>query len=149
MAECKQCGEPLVGGRPNRRFCDSACQRAYHSAAWRLANPKSPRAALKTSAVAERNVLLVSMDLLKRWEGAQLYRALFPGQDTDLIVMHRNFPGIAHRIEVVTGSRTAKGKVTHAKRDEAKFDVLAVVMQNDDIVYEPPYGEWPMIWGVQ
>jgi hypothetical protein len=136
--DCKQCGKPLVGGRSNRRYCDKDCLHAYHSAAWHSANPKSPVSQLKTGAVAECNLLRVCLDLLKRSEHIQLYRALFPGQDANLVATSW---GSTWSIEVVSGNRTAKGKIMHAKRHE-KYDVLAVVL-GDEIVYQPEWGQWP------
>jgi len=139
------CGEPLLGARPNRKFCDMACKKAYHSQQWREQNPKSPLGALSMQATAELNVLRVCKDLLQRCSSIQLFRALFPAQDCDLIAMDWGIPATYWRIEVTSGNYTGAGNVTHPKRDARKYDVLAVVI-GEEIVYQPPFGEWPMGW---
>lgn len=138
---CAQCGAPLRG-RSNRRYCTIKCQREHNKEVWRAANPKSPAASLTASAVAERNVLAVVADLLARLPNTQLYRALFPAQECDLVALDWGFPFSMWRIEVVTGHRTTSGNLQHAKRDPSKYDVLAIVVGGSEVVYEPPIGEW-------
>ena len=132
MNNCKECGEPLVGGRSDRKFCDKFCASNYNKRLWRERNPKSPLGALDNGTIAEANVMKVCIDLLER--GYQVYRAAFPAMECDLIA--RTGQSEIARIEVTTGNLTPRGTLVHPKRDAAKFDVMAVVV-GDDIYYKP------------
>lgn len=144
MAEvCKDCGDPLIGGRKGRKFCHKDCAANYQKKQWRLLNPKSPLGQLATGTVAEVNEMRVAIDLLSR--GYEVYRAAFQGMPCDLLICGKNtwvYPGNEpQRVEVTTGTFTSKGTLAHPTRDETKYDVLAVVATeaNGDtkIVYKP------------
>lgn len=143
MTLCAYCQQELPPGRPNRKFCNAQHQRLYHSARWHAVNPKSAKGSLVTGAVAHRNVLRVVLDLAEHMPYVQLYRAEFAAQDCDLIAVDWGLPFTMWRIEVVTAHRTISGSLQHAKRDASKYDVLAMVLEDGTVEYEPPRGMWP------
>ena len=59
--QCDGCGAPLIGGRPDRRFCSGAC-RARTS---RERRAESERARLRAELAAELDAVLVR--LLQAW----------------------------------------------------------------------------------
>lgn len=130
---CKYCNEKLVGGRKDRVFCDKDCAALYQKQAWHRMNPKTAAAQLANNTVAEMNEMRVTLDLLSR--GYEVYRAAVAGMQCDLYVLHGQHD-VGKRVEVTSGNLTPSGTLQHPHRDEAKFDVLAVVV-GDTIHYKP------------
>lgn len=138
---CKYCKMPLVGGRKDRVYCDTACANEDQRRKWREKNPKSPLGELQNNTVAEVNEMRVAIDLLAK--GCRVYRAAFQGMPCDMLIeLLGDDQGGKHgwrtlRVEVTTGNRSTSGAITHPKRDAAQHDVLAVVLGDGTIVYKP------------
>lgn len=122
---CGYCLQTLSPeGRKDRKFCSSECSRLYAKQKWRDANPKTEKSVIATGAIAEINQLRAINHLLR--EGYMIYRALYAGMPYALVAVNPETENII-RVEVVTGSYTPTGTLTHAKRDSSKFDMLMVV----------------------
>jgi hypothetical protein len=80
------------------------------------------------------NELKVSSDLLTK--GYDVFRQLQPASTCDLVVIKDDK---LYRVEVTAGKRTAAGYKYH-KHDPTKYDVLALVLPDSSIHYEPPLG---------
>lgn len=91
-----------------------------------------------TGAISE---LLAAAALMA--EGFQVFRALSPACSCDLVVLVN---GRLCRVEVRTGKHLADGRVTcgfNSLNDAARFDVLAVVMQESGrVVCLPTVEAW-------
>ena len=126
---CRYCLTPLSPeGRKDRKYCDKECAQAAAKEKWRKANPKTAESVIATGAIAEINQLRAISHLLKH--GYLVYRALYAGMPCALIAVD-TLLGNMIRVEVVSGSYTPGGALTHAKRDASKFDMLLVVTPKD------------------
>lgn len=133
---CLWCKNELpVDAKSNRKFCTINCAREYAKKEWRERNPKSPLGEMAKGTIAEANEMRVAIDLLKR--GCEVYRAAFQGMPCDMLVLKPETGlGPIYRVEVTTGNYAPNGKLSHPTRDNANYDVLAVVV-GDKIVYKP------------
>lgn len=78
--------------------------------------------------------LLVAVDLLRR--GLDVYQSMTTGGQCDLVAINRATERVL-RVEVKSAKRHANGKVMCSIGLTNKFDVLAKVLPNGEIVYEP------------
>mgnify|MGYP001615723592 CR=1 FL=1 len=85
---------------------------------------------LNTGDVGAARELLVYIDLMER--GYQVFRAVSQASPVDLI---RDKDGLLERVEVTSGHIHNNGSLTWAPHDKAKFDILAVVLPTNRIVY--------------
>ena len=79
------------------------------------------------------NELRVAIDLLSK--GYEVFRAMSQQSSCDLAVLKN---GSLLRIEVTTTVRQAGGGVAYPKKDNNRFDLLALVSREGDILYRPP-----------
>lgn len=79
--------------------------------------------------------MMVCVDLLKR--GFDVYRSVSPSGRCDLVAICRN-TGAVNRIEVKCGARNKSGRVVCQVGKHNSFDTLAVIVGDDEVVYEPP-----------
>ena len=130
---CKYCDKPFpADAKSNRRFCNKVCAGAFAKELWRQQNPKSALGTIATGTKAEVNEMRVAIDFLE--QGYEVYRAAFQGMPCDLLVRsNANYKW--QRVEVTTGNKSPNGSVAHPKRDEATYDILAVVVGNE-IIYK-------------
>lgn len=126
--ECKECHKTFITRRPHQIFCSKKCQRNFHKKGYRARNPKSGLTSATVGAISE---LRVAIDLMFR--GYATFRALSPSCPCDLAVLK---DGKLLRIEVTSGYYSDKGKLYCNHHDSKKYDVLAVVTQ-EEIVYIP------------
>jgi len=133
MNECAHCGKPMA--RRNKKFCDAACSRAWHSKKWHENNPKTAASQLAVGTIGSMNLMRVQLDLVQR--GYLVYRATFESQPFELVTMVAGLSmGFGKRVKVTTGHRAPNGALTHRKFDDPTIDVLAVVTP-EAIYYEP------------
>jgi hypothetical protein len=128
---CAQCGKPFGKLRSNATtFCSKECRNQNYY----------QRAILPRTSFDKRHVqgtlseLLVCVDLLKR--GHEVFRAINQFCSCDLTV---TINGKSYRVEVRTGykNRYTNKALPNRKQDPAKSDILAIVLQNEQVVYEP------------
>jgi hypothetical protein len=75
---------------------------------------------------------MVSGDLMKR--GYHVFRALSPSCPCDLAVLKDNNLVL---IEVTTGYRGKDGKHSFPEHKNGRYDVVAVVFHDGEIIYKP------------
>lgn len=129
---CVRCGKPIPEERlrgNNRlrvKFCSREC--SHH-----LARPIRD-VALPTGTVGALGELVVSVDLLRH--GFEVFRSVSQSCSCDLIAM-KNTELL--RVEVRTGNRNSNGKIlAPVNRDQlGRFDILAIVLDDRDVVYVP------------
>lgn len=76
--------------------------------------------------------LKVAVDLLSRGYG--VFRALSPSSPCDLAILQDSK---LIKVEVKTGHYTSAGKVFRPYLSNHNYDILALVMADDKIIYEP------------
>jgi hypothetical protein len=131
---CAGCGASLDGRRKHARFCSSACSKEFQRREWRKANPQAVQ--LPTGTTGAMHEMAVAIDLLRR--GLYVYRSLTPNAPSDLAVLYRHE---LIRVEVTTGYKNLAGRVSYPTKDHSKFDLLAVVVRDEGIIYEPAIEE--------
>jgi len=72
----------------------------------------------------------VSVDLMK--QGYAVFRSLSPSCECDLIRMR---DGKMERVEVTAGTLMKEGRLTWAKHDRSRYDVLAVYLKDGNVYY--------------
>lgn len=121
-----ECGKEVL--RRNHNFCSNDCKRVFENRERRAKHPPQyPH--LSTGAIGAIGELRAGADLLDK--GFEVYRALSPAADADLIVQK---DGRYLSIQVRTGHRRADGGLTVPRHGE--YDILAIVLP-DTVVYEP------------
>ncbi|MCK4625028.1 MAG: hypothetical protein KAV00_06945 [Phycisphaerae bacterium] len=130
LVNCVYCGKTLTEKKIRRhaKYCDTECYRKCQGVKWRKLNP---RTGIPTATVGAMHELVVAADLLKR--GLSVFRALSSMCSCDLVILRGKQ---LLRVEVTTGYIGFRGKNGHPSKDKSKFDLLAVVI-NDEIMYSP------------
>lgn len=131
---CLFCKKIFEAGKfQKRKFCSVECRKDYNKQVLRKNNPLVFE--LPSGTVGAIGELRICVDLLTR--GYHVYRSVSPSCPTDLAIMHQ---GKLYGIEVVTGYVSLKGKLCHNKIyiKNPQFDIVAIVLKNGDITYEPP-----------
>jgi hypothetical protein len=128
---CVNCGGEIPGHRVRRtkgaaKWCDPSCANEYRK---KLYAGQNTIWNIASGTVGAINELRVSVDLLVK--GYAVFRALSPACPCDLVVL---YDGRVFRVEVTTGHRSVGGNIQYPKKDNTRYDVLAVVVQ-DAIVY--------------
>lgn len=129
---CKGCNLEIPINRQRRHaiFCSKKCSRDFDRRLWKENNPNRCMPG-RTSNTGAAHELLVSADLMLK--GYEVFRALSPDCPCDLAILKE---GRLLRVQVTTGYRNLKGKVTWPPKDPSKHDLLAVVISGD-ITYSP------------
>jgi hypothetical protein len=114
-----------------QKYCSKACSKGATSKRWKDLNPEK---ALGTSpgSIGAAHEMLVCVDLLRR--GYHVYRSVSPSAIFDLVVFRGDE---MLSVEVTTGRYSPQGGIAHSPKDSSKFDVLAVVMRDGKIIYQP------------
>jgi hypothetical protein len=76
--------------------------------------------------------LLVCADLIFRQ--VNVFRSVSPSCPCDIVVQ---YAGRLMRVEVTKGVRLASGKLSWPTHDESRYDILALVFHDRQIVYIP------------
>lgn len=80
--------------------------------------------------------LIVAVDLLRR--GLDVYRSMTSGGQCDLVAIDRATEKVT-RVEVKSAKRDGNGRVMCGVGLTNKFDVLAKVLPNGEIIYDPKF----------
>lgn len=116
-------------------YCSVECSKQSNTRNFHDINPPREVSTSTTGAVGE---LLVAADLMK--SGYSVFRALSPSCSCDLAVLHN---GKLCRVEVRSGNRSVSGDTTYYnKGDTSRYDVMAVIFRDGEIVYYPRIEEW-------
>jgi hypothetical protein len=133
LPPCAHCGQLIpakrfAASRGGAKYCSNRCSREHYKQQYAIHN-KRAYADIATGTVGAINELRVSVDLLAK--GNAVFRALSPSCPCDLVLLIGNQ---VFRVEVTTGHYDRGGVLRYPTKDGARFDVLAVVVQ-DTIVY--------------
>lgn len=109
-------------------FCCNLCRQRFYDA---QAPPVSRFPGTSTSTVGTIGELEVAVDLLKH--GFEVFRSVSPSCSCDLAILKDH---CLLKIEVTTGYFRNTGTVKHGRKDQTKFDVLAVCTPKG-IIYKP------------
>lgn len=133
---CLQCSGAMPERRVRRNavYCGDACARTAYQARYKEDNPARERP-LSTGTAGALSELIVACDLMKR--GFHVFRALSPSCECDLAILR---DGSFRRVEVTTGYIYGpSGKVMVAPHKAERYDVLAIVLREGEIVYRPAF----------
>lgn len=127
---CLLCDEPIPITSPDHtKYCSDTCKKKH---ARELNGRVKPKYNACTRGMLSE--LIASADLTKR--GYEVFRALNPGASCDLIAMSGR---TLYRIEVRTGHRNENGTIVSGehKLGDHRQDVIAIVLQDDTVIYRP------------
>ncbi len=112
-----------------KKFCNMPCRQKHNMKKYRTRNVSLN---LSSAVVGTIHELRVCLDLLK--EGYEVFKNITPN-GIDLAVLK---DGILIKVEVTTAYYTHTGKLVNAKTHKIKkWDCLALVITNGEIIYEP------------
>ncbi len=129
---CMHCNSEFAQGSKNRvKFCSSNCRAMHGKQKFQKNNPLLNIPSGTVGAISE---LKVCVDLMSK--GFHVYRAISPCAPCDLAITYQNK---LYRVEVTCAYFTNSGKIYNPKRhhDQTKFDIVALVLKNGNISYEP------------
>ena len=129
MTTCTECGKEFAGRGKNSKYCGRNCSRARYQNDYIKSNSKLNIPAATVGAMHE---LLVCADLLRK--GFAVFRSVSSACSCDLAVLQEK---TLLRIEVTTGRTMPSGKLIYPKKNPEKFDVLAIVLHDQTIIYFP------------
>lgn len=137
MRICKGCQREIPVTRNKIAvYCSNKC----NVDCWKEANkaPGFNRGSQVTSTTGALSEFVVSIDLARK--GFEVFRAIDPAASCDLVVLKG---GRFYRIEVRSGVRYLTGRIAYAthKLGSHRQDCVAVVLQDDSILYEPPLSD--------
>ena len=135
---CVGCGIALSPLKPKgSKYCTKKCQGVHYRADDIRTRTENGTVSLPPGTVGALHEMVVSTDLMRR--GYHVFRAISPSCPCDLVI-HRD-GGSSIRVEVKTGTRKVSDgslvipNLMHQVGE--RFDVLAVVAHDGEIVYEP------------
>jgi hypothetical protein len=130
---CVACGMIMKNILPHKKYCGKNCK--YNFSTKKFGLKKFKKSELNSTNVGAMHEMIVCVDLLKK--GYNVFRSISPAASCDILILKDKH---MLRIEVTTGNiLSLTGKIYHPKKDESKFDVLALVMHDGSIVYEPEF----------
>lgn len=124
---CVVCGT-IFGFKAMKKYCSKKCSKE----SLEKRQPKCKHN-LPSSTIGSISELLVCVDLMKK--GYSAFRCVSPNAKFDLVAFKLD---IFLKIEVTTGTFLPSGKIVHTTKDKNNFDILAIVILPDKIIYEPP-----------
>jgi hypothetical protein len=92
----------------------------------------NPRPVLSSGTTGAIHEYLVTVDLLKK--GYHVFRATSPSCECDLAILKDK---VLSRVEVTTGNRTTTGKLYYPRHPSHLYDILAIVVNSEGIIYVP------------
>ena len=129
---CIRCQSPISNRRQRygAKFCTNKCSYQHQKEKYVRYRTNDSVSHITVGAISE---LFVAVDLMKR--GYHVFRSLSSACPCDLAILKDDKTLI--RVEVTTG-RKFNGKVMHNKLSKsARYDLLAVVIGDDEIYYTP------------
>ncbi len=131
--KCKNCDNLFPLGKL-KVYCSKKCRTEDVKKSYEKYNNGIDISSATIGAIGE---LKVCIDLLVK--GYNVYRSVSPACPCDLAITHKEK---FIRVEVTTGHKSAQGKIFHNKKmDKNKFDVLAIVLKSQEIIYVPDLKE--------
>ncbi len=127
-AECNGSLEERLKKYSKLKYCSKKCQRDFTKKKYYLRNGGMGINALVTGTI---NEYLAIADLLKK--GFLVYKSC-ANFGCDLMAFKNEKP---YRIEVTTGHISSAGKLFKPSKKYQKFDILAIVINGNEIIYEP------------
>lgn len=125
------CHEKMPPGiNRNAIYCSPKCKREIDRDRVRPAIPASTT--ILPNITGTIHELKVAIDLLEK--GYEVYKALSSLAHCDLAILKNKQLLL---VEVTTGYRTTKGKLHFPKKIRRGYDILAVVIRGEGIVYFP------------
>lgn len=130
---CLNCNKQILKFKGLRKYCNDICKKEF-------INKKHEKFESKTKELGKTKVgaiqeMLVCADLIKR--GYDVFRAICSSCPCDIIILKDNK---SLRVEVTTGYITsANGYIKIPTKDYSKFDIIAIVLGNGKIVYDPEF----------
>ncbi|MBU2613931.1 hypothetical protein KJ925_05770 [Patescibacteria group bacterium] len=127
---CLNCNKAISLEKINYRnikYCSKECRKERARKQYVKVNKKN-----SSGTVGAINELKVAIDLFSK--GYSVFRALSPNSIYDLIILKSNE---LTRVEVTTGHKFVNGKISYPQKDNSKFDLLAVVIDDGEIIYNP------------
>lgn len=131
--ECLNCNKIMEDVLPHRKFCNKKCKRQYVVKKYEVG--KYSAIGISNSTIGAMHEMLVCADLLGK--GYEVFKSISPHSSCDIAIIK---DGNLLRVEVTTGQiLSSSGKVCRPHKDFSRFDVLAVVLRNGKINYEPDF----------
>ncbi len=128
---CENCNKIIPNPHTFRKYCNEQCQKEFIKK--KHEKFESTTKELGTTKVGAIQEMLVCADLIKK--GYDVFRAICSSCPCDIIILKNNQ---LLRVEVTTGYITsANGYVKIPTKDYSKFDILAIVLGNSEIIYDP------------
>lgn len=131
--KCPVCEKIFHCRKKSQKYCTEKCQKESHRTYFK--HEKNIDHGLTTGSLGAVAELRVSADLLLK--GYAIFRSLSQSCTCDLVLLMRDK---LFRIEVTTGNVSKCGnKIYHpkGKKNSEKYDILAIVLKNGEIFYEP------------
>ena len=129
---CECCQKKMKNCLPHKKYCSPSCEKKSKSVQFERNIPKDKSININSSVTGAMNELIVCSDLLRR--GHSVFRSVSNACSCDIIILiDKNIK----RIEVTTGTMFSNNKFSIPKKDRSKFDILAIVFRNGEILYEP------------
>jgi Holliday junction resolvase-like predicted endonuclease len=128
---CVHCGLESASSQPHTKYCSTACYASRRTGNYH----KDDHPEMNQRDLGAWSELLASADLMKR--GYDVLRAVSQSCPCDIVAFKDDKDLM--RIQVRTGSYNPTGMATAmvAQKDASKFDVLAIVMKDGKVFYEP------------
>lgn len=133
---CENCKTKFEKTQNSRkRFCTIKCNKEYYKKLYAKLNPTPKCQPTTLGNVQEMRVII---DLLIR--GFHVFRSCSHYAPFDIIMVNE---GKFRVVEVVTGYYSGSGNINHGKKKlKKKWDYLAIVTRDGDILYEPEMEEF-------
>lgn len=133
---CAWCGKLFKPARAwtKQKFCTKRCRQEKDRSAHITHAGSSRSRNASTGAASE---LFICADLLRK--GYEVFRAQSPTCSCDLIAMRGT---ILYRVEVKSGHYRREGVIGPVATAHDRYDILAVVMPDNIIMYKTHTGDW-------
>lgn len=130
--KCLYCGEKLINVLPHRKFCNKKCNTSFRSKS--LGFEEFCQEKLQSHVIGAMNEMLVCADLIRK--GYEVFKAIC-NNSCDIAILKNK---ILLRVEVTTGNIfKINGKIHIPVKNKEKFDILAIVLKDGKIIYQPEF----------
>ena len=130
--KCTVCSSNFKSNQPHTKYCSSLCRNQHYI---KITGRYAYDNMIASGTVGAISELMVSSDLMKK--GFAVFRALSPNCICDLIAIKN---GGFFRVEVTTGYKSQKNKISHAKKkskSDGRCDIIAIYIRNtNEVSYE-------------
>lgn len=126
---CVGCDSPFQTRKTHQTYCTVSCRKKAEMGRYASMNARSEIATGDVGAAME---MLVCADLLMR--GYHVFRSMSPSSPCDIVILAGK---VAVRIEVKKGQLSASGLPRCKPLNPDRHDIMATVMADRTIIYEP------------